>query len=30
MTPDDEAALDAGFNPWKARRDMGFEGERSR
>jgi hypothetical protein len=27
MTADDEAALDAGFNPWKVRRDMGLAGE---
>jgi hypothetical protein len=27
MTSEDEAALDAGFNPWKVRRDMGLEGE---
>jgi hypothetical protein len=27
MTSADEAALDAGINPWKARRDMGVLGE---
>ncbi|HET7181537.1 MAG TPA: hypothetical protein VFI15_04825 [Candidatus Limnocylindrales bacterium] len=29
MTADDEAALDAGFNPWKTRREMGLLGESS-
>lgn len=28
ITSEDEAALDAGINPWKVRREMGFEGER--
>jgi hypothetical protein len=28
MTSADEAALDAGFNPWKVRRDIGLLGER--
>jgi hypothetical protein len=27
MTSADEAALDAGFNPWKTRREMGLLGE---
>jgi hypothetical protein len=28
MTSEDEAAIEAGFNPWKVRREMGFEAEK--
>jgi hypothetical protein len=30
MSALDEAALDAGFNPWKTRREMGMLGEQER